>query len=265
LGDTTWAGHSGAHAAILSSSRSKAMLDECSISSSVLRLQHYRNLGWPHILQASIAAFSLARRSGMRLTWCFILSHTNILKIALGTAILLSGVFALSWRLHDESDAPSQAASALTPGIGYMDTDSEDSGGPSEYYDDLNMPKQPLRGEEEDNKLLAATVQQRRRLSQAEEIWGELQDDDTGTPLASSFPEDIAEDETEADESTSLLRKHSNKRRPSKRNSYGFPGASSAASTPRSLTARRQQGPVGGWWKTKWWRNPSARDRTDLA
>ena len=50
--------------------------------------------------------------------------------IALGTVILLSGVLALSWRLHDDHGAapPSDAHTLLTPGMGMVeDTTTEDS------------------------------------------------------------------------------------------------------------------------------------------
>ncbi|KAK0729770.1 hypothetical protein B0H67DRAFT_457280, partial [Lasiosphaeris hirsuta] len=46
--------------------------------------------------------------------------------IALGTAILLSGVLALSWRLSDEQHTPGVGQSTLAPGLGLVeDTDGE--------------------------------------------------------------------------------------------------------------------------------------------
>lgn len=47
--------------------------------------------------------------------------------IALGTAILLSGVLALSWRLSDEQHTPVGGQSSLAPGLGFVeDTDGEE-------------------------------------------------------------------------------------------------------------------------------------------
>ncbi|KAK0723918.1 hypothetical protein B0T21DRAFT_294215 [Apiosordaria backusii] len=47
--------------------------------------------------------------------------------IALGTAILLSGVLALSWRLSDEQHTPGVGQSSLAPGLGLVeDTDGEE-------------------------------------------------------------------------------------------------------------------------------------------
>ncbi|KAK4237843.1 hypothetical protein C8A03DRAFT_15653 [Achaetomium macrosporum] len=49
--------------------------------------------------------------------------------IALGTAILLSGVLALSWRLSDEQHTPGVGQSTLAPGLGLVeDTDNEEDG-----------------------------------------------------------------------------------------------------------------------------------------
>ena len=192
---------------------------------------------------------------------------TNALKIALGTVILLSGVLALSWQLHDESNAPTSTGSALTPGIGYLDTDSEDSEDNDEYHDDESIPNTPIRNRMEANRILSTTLQQRRKLSQAEEIWGQLQDDDDPTPLASGYAHDIIEEDAAADESTGLLRKHPARRKTQKRSSYGFPPNSGGPSSPqqRRSSTRTQQGPTGGWWKMKWWREPHGRpDQDDL-
>ncbi|KAI9838890.1 MAG: hypothetical protein M1819_004098 [Sarea resinae] len=51
----------------------------------------------------------------------------NIFQIALGTVILLSGVLALSWRLHDESTAINTVSSTpLAPGIGLVEATSDE-------------------------------------------------------------------------------------------------------------------------------------------
>lgn len=55
------------------------------------------------------------------------LTLRSALLIALGTAILLSGVLALSWRLSDEQHPPSVGQSTLAPGLGLVeDTDGEE-------------------------------------------------------------------------------------------------------------------------------------------
>jgi hypothetical protein len=135
-------------------------------------------------------------------------------QIALGTIILLAGVLCLSWRLQDEAQTI-KTGSALTPDVGgFIDTDEDDvdDGDETSFITSsvsTELPTPPIR-------------RPRRALSQAEEIWGELQDDD-------------------ADESTNLLRKPPGRRK----TSYGFPRT--------SATASRSQDATGGWWRLKWW------------
>ncbi|KAK0615784.1 hypothetical protein B0T17DRAFT_510359 [Bombardia bombarda] len=55
-----------------------------------------------------------------------LITRLDACLISLGTAILLSGVLALSWRLSDEQHTPSVGQSTLTPGLGLVeDTDGE--------------------------------------------------------------------------------------------------------------------------------------------
>ncbi|KAL7267721.1 hypothetical protein RUND412_009674 [Rhizina undulata] len=173
------------------------------------------------------------------------------LLIALGTIILLSGVLALSWRLN-ESTVPPKTPTALAPGMGFVDSDSESSPSdgetsPTEYSSSTspllpgsaNTGASPLQAE--DDKLLLAARHRRRALSEAEEIWGELQDDGNVSPRG------ILGDEEEAvGEETALLRKS---RRRSRRGSYAFPRVNSRRED-------RSQNAVGGWWKLKsWWKS----------
>ncbi|KAK3948567.1 hypothetical protein QBC32DRAFT_54452 [Pseudoneurospora amorphoporcata] len=56
-----------------------------------------------------------------------LISPLQACLITLGTVILLTGVLALSWRLHDEQHTPGVGQSTLAPGMGLVeDTDAED-------------------------------------------------------------------------------------------------------------------------------------------
>lgn len=198
--------------------------------------------------------------------------------IAVGTVILLSGVLALSWRLSDEQTQPAVAQSALAPGLGLVeDTDNED-------YDDLLTPDEeatvgtehqrlltgePMTPTTKQDAVLTATRNVRKsvRLTETDEIWGELEDDakSPARPVtrASTFrsqPSPGPRAETpEPNESTSLLRSTSFRRK--RRKSTGFPGFT-ARPSPRSSKRKSTdlQGALGGIFKmTRWWR----RDRKD--
>ncbi|KAI5809957.1 magnesium transporter NIPA-domain-containing protein [Peziza echinospora] len=136
------------------------------------------------------------------------LSVLHACLIALGTAILLSGVLALSWRLSEEMPAGAQQTtqSALSPGIGLLEhpnplTDSEDNS------DDGNDGDAILshNGDDDDDDGLMATETtglirrasarettntparpspRRRTMTEVEEIWGELEDDGTSNSTA---------------------------------------------------------------------------------
>ncbi|KAK7729856.1 hypothetical protein SLS53_009154 [Cytospora paraplurivora] len=132
--------------------------------------------------------------------------------IALGTAILLSGVLALSWRLSDEQHTPVGGQSSLAPGLGLVeDTDGEDEEEemllahgapgagdevlPTTYtYNTFDSPGQDNANRRKRPELLprvgsAASVNGRRRppnlsipkaprWQERQEIWGELDDDE---------------------------------------------------------------------------------------
>jgi hypothetical protein len=121
--------------------------------------------------------------------------------------------------------------------------------------------------------VLGATraVRKSVRLTEADEIWGVLQDDDAKTsprPLRrASTLNAIGINETEStpaegeepDENTALLRSSTFSRR-RRRRSTGFPGFT-ARPSPRSSKRRStsSQGALGGLWKMRWWN----RDRPD--
>lgn len=177
--------------------------------------------------------------------------------IALGTVILLSGVLALSWRLSDEQTQPAVAQSALAPGLGLVeDTDNEE-------YDDISSPDEEIAIGIENERLLngepmtpttkldtvlGATRKVRKvaRLTEADEIWGELDDDAKASlprPLRRTSTVRTQQGDEPPDEATSLLRSHSFRRR--RRRSTGFPGFTAR---PSPLSPKR-----GGFWKIKWW------------
>ena len=135
-----------------------------------------------------------------------LISPLRACLIALGTAILLCGVLALSWRLSDEQHTPGVGQSTLAPGLGMVeDTDGEEeeeeelplgsdveAGGdnpqPTHYvsYDTFRPPRAASAAGE--HSTLAA--QQKRpmalsmrstpaRWTERAEIWDELEDRDT--------------------------------------------------------------------------------------
>jgi hypothetical protein len=210
--------------------------------------------------------------------------------IALGTVILLSGVLALSWRLSDEQTQPAVAQSALAPGLGFVeDTDNED------YSDSCTADEEAaIRAESQalpNNEPMTTTtkldtvigatrnVRKIARLSEADEIWGELHDHDAKTSpnrpsgrastlaaigFGQSAMNQGEEGEEQADENTSLLRSNSDSRR-RRRRSTGFPGFT-ARPSPRSKrrrTSSQSQGAMGGLWKMRWWNGGDGKGPPD--
>ncbi|KAF7913231.1 hypothetical protein EAE99_010728 [Botrytis elliptica] len=201
--------------------------------------------------------------------------------IALGTAILLSGVLALSWRLNEEQTQPAVAQSALAPGLGLVedtDNDSSESYTADEEAAITNehqalLSDEPMTPTTKLDTIIGATRHVRKavRLSEVDEIWGELEDDDAkSTPtrprakrpnFASTFPrtsnydEEAGMDSPIPDENTSLLQREVSFYRRKRRRSTGFPGFA-ARPTPRKRRSMRSesQDATGGWWKMKWWR-----------
>ncbi|KAG0651407.1 hypothetical protein D0Z07_1679 [Hyphodiscus hymeniophilus] len=207
-----------------------------------------------------------------------LLSTLHACLIALGTVILLSGVLALSWRLSDEQTQPAVAQSALAPGLGFVeDTDNE------EYSDSYTADEEaaisaenqallngePMTPTTKLDTVLGATRNIRKtvRLTEADEIWGELQDDDAETSprplrrtstiaaigLGTPAVTEGEDGEEQPDENTALLRSSTFQKR-RRRRSTGFPGFT-ARPSPRGSKRRRisSQGALGGLWKMRWW------------
>lgn len=116
--------------------------------------------------------------------------------IAVGTVILLAGVFALSWRLDDDSPAaPADAHTLLTPGMGIVeDTTTDEDDSEEDLSNSLEDEEAVLTHTErtpllqggrltnptttQDNPLLKVTKKHRQRFAaEADEIWDELQDE----------------------------------------------------------------------------------------
>ncbi|KAK3500635.1 hypothetical protein B0T13DRAFT_225869 [Neurospora crassa] len=145
-----------------------------------------------------------------------LISPLQACLITLGTVILLAGVLALSWRLHDEQHTPSVGQSTLAPGMGLVeDTEDENDeealllrsdiedeeeriGVPSPRlysYNTFSASQSRLGdGTSQDGGLVVVRVQPKRqrslagqsirtlpknRWTECAEIWDELEDRDT--------------------------------------------------------------------------------------
>ncbi|MCJ1311224.1 hypothetical protein MMC25_004895 [Agyrium rufum] len=149
------------------------------------------------------------------------LSLLSALLIALGTIILLLGVFALSWRLSDhERSGPITPKTPLTPGMGFLsDTSSTHSDSPrfsptlpndeeslllpkrrssmsnnttpkpskSVTYQTFEAPSTPHRTSTlRQNEILSSTRRARTHtVSEVNEIWNELEDE---SPIPTNVP-----------------------------------------------------------------------------
>ncbi|KAI0476151.1 DUF803 domain protein [Xylariaceae sp. FL0804] len=202
--------------------------------------------------------------------------------IGLGTCILLAGVLALSWRLNDEQHAPAVGQSSLTPGLGFVeDTDGEESTGDSESPSDDDEAVPPVYdtfGPSETASLI--TNRKRSHWDEHNEIWGELEDEETTRPFhrerSNTMPSGPPSEGTPllggrrimaGESTTSLGRTGSVSENPRKvfrrrRKSTGFPGFT-ARKNPRmqrrQSTSAGVQDALGGIWKLKWWRHRGDR------
>ncbi|KAL8802376.1 MAG: hypothetical protein Q9182_003866 [Xanthomendoza sp. 2 TL-2023] len=213
------------------------------------------------------------------------LSLLHALLIALGTVILLIGVLALSWRLNDPSTRPAVAQTPLTPGMGFVDSESDSEAEtalfPNGDEEALNRTKSngrlssPLFNtpNSKDNEVLSIAKPRRKGMTETEEILEEL-DDDTLTELfspslshhrrssARSTPSrtwgNHTEHGQESDETTALLgrtgtgRSYRNRRRRRRRRRSEPAGAGSREGSQEAL---------GGWWKMGWWRGGAGKGK----
>lgn len=213
--------------------------------------------------------------------------EANRKKIALGTVILLLGVFALSWRLNsDPISRQPVSQNPLTPGLGMIDDERTDTDGtvtPNGDEESALLDKEsPLPNREPrtptstNNHLLNITRLRRKGLTESEEIWRELEDDSPSpmTPFSqfrrsslrsTSSPStkrnsrfdlpDLDEDgQDDPSERSGLLTRSGTGR------TYRTLHHGRRRSTPGSEARRRRSGSssqaaLGGWWKMKWWKD----------
>lgn len=213
------------------------------------------------------------------------LSVPHALLIALGTLILLLGVLALSWRLNDPNTRASVPQTPLTPGMGFVDSDSEseaDTSLISNYDEEALQPtsnglisppilKTPT---PRSGGLYGSTRWRSKSITETEEILEELEDD-TVPELASpgfthnrrssalSTPSKGAassnDGEYQPDESTSLLGRAGTGRsyRDRRRRRRSEPSVTSSRRRRGSAEASQE------WWKMRWWRGKDGKRRDD--
>ncbi|KAI0188017.1 DUF803 domain-containing protein [Xylaria flabelliformis] len=207
--------------------------------------------------------------------------------IAVGTAILLSGVLALSWRLSDEQHPPAVGQSSLTPGLGLV----EDTEGEEESAVDSDLLSEDGEGilptydtftpGHETTPLIPS-----RKASHHwdEEIWDELEDQQstrpsrqrsstmpTGPTLGEGTPLLPGRRLVRGGSATSVggtggLHNGENPRRifRRRRKSTGFPGFTARKHDRRkSSSAAGVQDTLGGILKLRWWRQSAAANRND--
>jgi len=195
--------------------------------------------------------------------------------------ILLSGVLALSWRLSGEPAPTPVSQSALVPGMGFVDDANEDSG--DDYYGSdeeigIGGERQPLlQGDAYSptakyDKLLGATQLQRHRMTEVDEIWGELEDD--ATRFSASLPrrsisglstasrprrsEDDATRETASLFGSTTARGNRNRRKRLASLQFRKP---SREQSPQVVPPKdtQPQSALGGWWRLEWWKGRKGR------
>ncbi|KAJ2990561.1 hypothetical protein NUW58_g2887 [Xylaria curta] len=212
--------------------------------------------------------------------------------IALGTAILLSGVLALSWRLSDEQHPPVVGQSSLAPGLGLVeDTEGEEESVVDSDFiseDEGILPTYDTLAPSRETASLIPNRKPSRRWN--EEIWGELEDQQYSRPSrqrSSTMPTGPALNESTpllpgrkltggssmsvsspADHRSGESPRRINRRR---RKSMGFPGFTARKHDRRkSSSTAGVQDALGGILKLRWWRrslgnNSNNNSHTDIA
>ncbi|KAI1662844.1 hypothetical protein F4813DRAFT_342129 [Daldinia decipiens] len=198
--------------------------------------------------------------------------------IALGTAILLSGVLALSWRLSDEQHPPAVGQSTLTPGLGLVDDTEGEESSPTDS-DSVGLVEEAVPATYNtfapsiETAPLTPGRKPSSRWHERSEIWDELEDQDTPRPSftksrsitvpSSAISENtplIGDRRVVSGESTaSLTAAEPSGESPRifrrRRKSTGFPGFTARKHMRRKSSAGAGvQDALGGIWKLKWWR-----------
>ena len=184
-------------------------------------------------------------------------------KIALGTVILLAGVFALSWRLNDSEATPTPVGQgALAPGLGFVDETTEEEEPMSSMTDEETFGVEPSGGASPPSPILVATAARRRGMTEAAEIWGELEDAGGASRFSSpaqrrrsSLPASSSLHGLNGDqpsETTALLRSSTGRSQRDRRRRSGlFARRESGSSRGKGAGS---QDTLGGWWPLRWWK-----------
>ena len=209
--------------------------------------------------------------------------------------ILLVGVLALSWRLNnDPATRPSVSQNTLTPGMGFVDDDSDSEaegnilrtqgdeevdlangkGSPFQHHriSSANDPRTPTT---RNNDLLSITRLRRKGITESEEIWEELEDEALtelppfsrrrssarSNPTSNLHPRGDTVDET-TNESTALLARSGTGRSYRDRRRRRSMPIFDAQERERERRSASSQEVLGSWWKTKgWWRRKERKDK----
>ena len=214
------------------------------------------------------------------------------LQIALGTMILLIGVLALSWRLNnDPATRPSVSQNTLTPGMGFVDDDSDSEAegdilktqADAEVSSPVNgkepplhrrrifSPNDPCTPTTKSKDFLSIDRLRKKGITESEEIWEELEDDALAelSPFSQrrssvpfSSPSNIHSGGNalyeSTNESTALLARSATGR--------SYRDRRRRRSTPILVESGRKsvssQETLGGWWKMrKWWKGNEGIDK----
>ena len=197
-------------------------------------------------------------------------------KISLGTVILLVGVLALSWRLNDPNARPLTAQTPLTPGLGFVDSESESEAETSLLLDGDEEADRPRSNGRmlspifktpttTNSKFYGSTKSRRSGILETEEILEELEDDalpELFSPAAShhrrtsarSTPSKVTagheNEDPRSDESCFLLGRTGTGRsyRDRRRRRRSEPSVASDRRGHSSAESLQE------WWKMKWWK-----------
>ncbi|KAI1804802.1 hypothetical protein F4811DRAFT_552484 [Daldinia bambusicola] len=199
--------------------------------------------------------------------------------IALGTAILLSGVLALSWRLSDEQHPPAVGQSTLAPGLGLVDDTEGEESSPTDS-DSVGLIEEAVPATYNtfapniETTPLTPGRKPPTRWHERSEIWDELEDQDTPRPSFSksrsvTIPGSVVSENTPligdrrlvlGESAVSLTADEPSEESPRKifrrrRKSTGFPGFTARKHIRRKSSAGTGvQDTRGGIWKLRWWR-----------
>lgn len=195
-----------------------------------------------------------------------LISPLRACLIALGTAILLSGVLALSWRLSEEQHAPGVGQSTLAPGLGLIeDTEGEEESllGSESAVEDYGPRYDTFAGANGETTPLTPTRRKSLRWIEQAEIWGELEDQDEPTtpvgrkrsrtmPGRSESSPLLSSQRSEASPNANSPRRHMRRRK-----STGFPGLVARRHMRRRGGSLSES--IGNMLSLRWWRERRER------